>query len=177
MKFSPILIVGGEPNSIFFEIFLKAISSKKFKSPIIIIGSKKLFELQMKKLGFNRRLNTLNINDLGKIKLNNKLINLIDVHYNTKKPFEKISKKSNKYIENSFKIAFKILNSGITKKFINGPVSKKHFLGSKFLGITEYISKKFLIKKNAMLIYNKELSVCPITTHLPHVTNQIKQKI
>ena len=178
MKFSPILIVGGEPNSIFFEIFLKAISSKKFKSPIIIIGSKKLFELQMKKLGFNRRLNTLNINDLGKIKLNNKLINLIDVHYNTKKPFEKISKKSNKYIENCFKIAFKILNSGITKKFINGPVSKKHFLGSKFLGITEYISKKFLIKKNAMLIYNKELSVCPITTHLPlkRVTNQIKQK-
>jgi 4-hydroxythreonine-4-phosphate dehydrogenase len=93
MKFSPILVVAGEPNSIFFEIFLKAISLKKFKSPIIIIGSKKLFELQMNKLGFKRKFNTLNIKDLGRIKLNNKFINLIDVHYNTKTPFEKISKK------------------------------------------------------------------------------------
>jgi len=178
MKFSPILIVGGEPNSIFFEIFLKALSSKKFKSPIILIGSRKLFELQMNKFGFKRKFKTLNINDLERKKLTNKLINLIDVHYNTKAPFEKISKKSNKYIENSFKIAFKILKSGITKKFINGPISKKHFLGNKFLGITEYISKKFFIKKNAMLIYNKELSVCPITTHLPlkRVANHIKQK-
>ncbi len=178
MKFSPIIIVAGEPNSIFFEIFLKSISSKKFKSPIIIIGSKKLFKLQMNKLGFNKRFNILNLDDLGKIKLNNKFINLIDVNYNTSVPFEKISKKSNKYIENCFKTAFKILKSGITKKFINGPISKKNFLGNKYLGITEYISKKFLVKKNAMLIYNKELSVCPITTHLPlkQVPKQIKQK-
>ena len=72
MKFSPILIVAGEPNSIFFEIFLKAISTNKFKSPIILIGSRKLFNLQMNKLGFNKRFNILNINDLGKIKLDNK---------------------------------------------------------------------------------------------------------
>ena len=178
MKFSPILIVAGEPNSIFFEIFLKTISSKRFNSPIIIIGSKKLFKLQMKKLRFKKKFNIINENDLGRIKLNNKFINLIDVYYNTNVAFEKISKKSNKYIENSFKIAFKILKKGITNKFINGPVSKKNFLGNEFLGITEYISKKFLIRKNAMLIYNEELSVCPITTHLPlkQVPNQIKQK-
>jgi 4-hydroxythreonine-4-phosphate dehydrogenase len=178
MKFSPILIVAGEPNSIFFEIFLKAISTNRFKSPIILIGSRKLFNLQMNKLGFNKRFNILNINDLGKIKLDNKFINLIDTNYNTKVAFEKISKKSNIYIENSFKIAFKILKSGITKKFINGPISKKNFLGNNFLGITEYISNKFLVKKSAMLIYNKELSVCPVTTHLPikQVSSQIKQK-
>ena len=40
-------------------------------------------------------------------------------------------------------------------------------MNKKFLGITEYIAKRFKIKKVAMLIYNKELSVCPITTHLP----------
>ena len=178
MKFSPILIVAGEPNSIFFEIFLKAISTNRFKSPIILIGSRKLFNLQMNKLGFNKKFNILNINDLGKIKLDNKFINLIDIDYNTNVAFEKISKKSNIYIENSFKIAFKILKSGITKKFINGPISKKNFLGNNFLGITEYISKKFLVKKSAMLIYNKELSVCPVTTHLPikQVSSQIKQK-
>ena len=56
MKFSPILIVAGEPNSIFFEIFLKTISSKRFNSPIIIIGSKKLFKLQMKKLRFKKKI-------------------------------------------------------------------------------------------------------------------------
>ena len=50
---------------------------------------------------------------------------------------------------------------------INGPINKNDFLEKKFLGITEYISKKFNQKKFAMLIYNKKLSVCPITTHLP----------
>ena len=44
--------------------------------------------------------------------------------------------------------------------------NKSSFLNKKFLGITEYISYKFNVKKNAMLIYNKELSVCPITTHI-----------
>ena len=120
----------------------------------------------MNKLGFNKKFNILNTNNLGRMTLDNNFINLIDINYNTNIAFEKISKKSNIYIENCFKIAFKILKSGITNKFINGPISKKNFLGNNFLGITEYISKKFLIKKSAMLIYNKELSVCPITTHL-----------
>ena len=35
------------------------------------------------------------------------------------------------------------------------------------MGITEYISEIFGEKKTCMLIYNKELSVCPVTTHLP----------
>ena len=58
---------------------------------------------------------------------------------------------------------------------INGPISKKNFLGKKFLGITEYLTKEFSSKKNAMLIYNKKLSVCPITTHLP--LNLVSKKI
>ena len=33
--------------------------------------------------------------------------------------------------------------------------------------MTEYIAKNFKSKKIAMLIYNQNLSVCPITTHLP----------
>ena len=46
--------------------------------------------------------------------------------------------------------------------------------------MTEYISKQFKVKNQAMLIYNKKLSVCPVTTHLPikSVSNQIsKDKI
>jgi 4-hydroxythreonine-4-phosphate dehydrogenase len=50
---------------------------------------------------------------------------------------------------------------------INGPVSKKHFLKKKFPGITEYLaSKTGCSGKEVMLIYNNNLSVSPITTHL-----------
>ena len=34
MNFKPIVIVAGEPNSIFFEIFLKTINKNTFKSPL-----------------------------------------------------------------------------------------------------------------------------------------------
>ena len=111
---------------------------------------------------------------LNIMKLNNKSINLINVDYNQKNGFEKITK-SNKFIEKSFRIAFKILNEGKTNKFINGPISKKIFLNKNHLGMTEYISKKFEIKETAMLIYNKNLSVCPLTTHLP--VKQISKNI
>ena len=56
MKNKPILIVAGEPNSIFSEIFLKSISYKKFKSPLILIMSLNLFEKQMKFLNYQKKL-------------------------------------------------------------------------------------------------------------------------
>ena len=178
MKFSPILVVAGEPNSIFLEIFFKTIKLKRFKSPIILIASKKILKLQMIKLKFKIKIRDLNIDKLNYSKLDNKYINLIDVSYNSNKPFEKISRKSNQYIKESFEVAFKLLKKGVSKKIINGPISKKSFLNKKFLGITEYLSDSFAIKKKAMLIFNEELSVCPITTHLPlkKVANKINKK-
>jgi len=167
MSNSPILIVAGEPNSIFLEIFFKVISKNKIKSPIILITSKKLLTMQMKVLKFHKEIKILNPLKLNKYKLNNRTINLIDIKYSQKKAFEKISKKSNKFIENCFNLAFKIIKKNKISKFVNGPISKKSFLNKKFLGITEYISKHFKVKKSCMLIYNKDLSVCPITTHLP----------
>ena len=167
MNFSPILIVSGEPNSVFLELFFKIISQNIIKSPIILISSKKLLNLQMKKLGFNYRIKLLSASKLNFYKLDNKTINLIDVKYNQDKAFEKISSKSNIFIKNSFELAFKIIKKYNIVKFINGPISKKYFLKKEFLGITEYISEKFLTKKTCMLIFNKRLSVCPITTHLP----------
>ena len=47
MNYKPIIIVAGEPNSIFFELFFKVIK-KKIKSPIILIASKKLITKQAK---------------------------------------------------------------------------------------------------------------------------------
>ena len=166
MNYKPIIIVAGEPNSIFLEIFFKSFKKKKFKSPIIIICSYKLFLLQMKKLNFNFKVNILGRN-LSKLSLKKNRINLMNVNYKTEKAFEKITSKSNKYIENCFILGIKLLKSGLSNKLINGPVSKKHFLKNKYFGITEYLAKKTKCKKFAMLIYNNELSVVPITTHLP----------
>jgi 4-hydroxythreonine-4-phosphate dehydrogenase len=167
MNFNPILIVSGEPNSVFIELFLKVLTNNKIKSPIILISSKKLLSLQMKKLGFKNKIRLINASKLNNYKLDNKTINLIDVKYKTDKAFEKISSKSNMFIKNSFELAFKIIKKYNIIKFINGPISKKYFLKKEFLGITEYISEKFSTKKTCMLIFNKNLSVCPITTHLP----------
>ena len=167
MVYKPILIVAGEPNSIFSEIFFKSIRYKKYKSPIIIIASKKLIELQMRKLKVNKKIRQIDFLDIEKYNFDNKKINLIDVNFDQKKPFKRISNKSNTYIEKSFEIAIQILKKKITNKFINGPISKKFFLKKKFLGITEYLAFKTKTKNFAMLIYNKELSVCPLTTHLP----------
>ena len=179
MNYSPILIVSGEPNSVFLELFFKVLKKDKIKSPIILISSKKLLTLQMQKLEFKKKIKLLQVSKLKSYKLDNKAINLIDVKYNPVKAFEKISKKSNIFIKNSFDLAFQIIKKNNIHKFINGPISKKQFLKNKFLGITEYISEKFQAKNTCMLIYNETLSVCPITTHLPLklVSKKINKKI
>ena len=179
MNFSPILIVSGEPNSVFLELFLKVLDQNKIKSPIILISSRKLLDLQMKQLGYKIKIKILEPTKLKFYKLDNNTINLIDVNYNPKKAFEKISIKSNTFIKNSFELAFEIIKKNNFHKFINGPISKKYFLKKKYLGITEYVSNKFLTKNSCMLIYNKKLAVCPITTHLPLklVSKKINKKI
>ena len=168
MNYKPIILVGGEPNGVFLEIFFKSLKMHKFNSPLIIIASKKLLQEQMKKLGFFFEVNVIDKNFDKFQQLNNKKINLINIEYKFNRCFEKISSKSNNYIKESFDVALKIIIKNKFSKLINGPISKKHFLKGKILGITEYLAKKTKRKNNvAMLIYNKELSVSPITTHLP----------
>ena len=165
MNYKPIIIVAGEPNSIFFELFFKVVK-KKIKSPIIIIASKKLIIKQAKIL--KKRIDFSVTNEFEIVKKSKlKKINLIDVDFKQSSGFSKISDKSNQYIENCFDIAIKLLKKNISNKFINGPVSKKNFLKKRFNGITEYLAHKTNTKKFAMIIYNKDLSVCPLTTHLP----------
>ena len=179
MNREPIIIVAGEPNSVFFEIFFKSIKAHLYKSPLIVVASEKLLQMQMKKLGYIFKINTINKNFIQFNKLNNKKINLINIEYKFNNCFEKISDKSNNYIKKSFDIALNIIHQNNFSKFINGPISKKYFLKGKILGITEYLAKK--TKRNnevAMLIFNKKLSVCPLTTHLPlkDVHKKITQK-
>jgi 4-hydroxythreonine-4-phosphate dehydrogenase len=166
VNYKPIIIVPGEPNSVFFELFFKVIK-KKIKSPIILIASEKLIKKQAKILKEKINFSITEESSIIKKKNNLNKINLIDVNFNQKTGFSKITTKSNHYITNCFDVAIKLLKNNVTNKLLNGPISKKTFLKKKFNGITEYLANKTNTKKFAMIIYNKDLSVCPLTTHLP----------
>ena len=69
MTNKPILIVLGEPHSIFSETLFKLYKSKiykKLKKPIVLIGSKKLLIEQMLKLKF--KIQSENSNSKSKLK-------------------------------------------------------------------------------------------------------------
>jgi len=166
VNYKPIIIVAGEPNSVFFELFFKVIK-KKIKSPIILIASKKIIIKQAKILKQKISFNITNESEIIKKRNSLKKINLIDIDFEQISGFDKISSKSNQYIVSCFNVAIKLLKNNVSNKFINGPISKKTFLKKKYNGITEYLAKKTNTKKFAMIIYNSKLSVCPLTTHLP----------
>ena len=127
MTINKIIIILGEPNSVFLEILFKFFKSNKFsyfKNKIVLIGSYDLSLNQMKKLNYNFKLNIIKkIDESEKNK-----INIINVDYDFKKGFSKISNKSNSYISKCFNIGLKIIKKNKNIVLINGPISKKHFL-------------------------------------------------
>ena len=172
-----IAIIAGEPNSISSEIIFKTWKSrKKCKlKPFFIIGSIKLLEQQSKKLKYNIKIKK--IDQYFNLKnLETNLLPVYDVKYEQKKPFEKVSKKSNSYIFKSFDVALKLLQIKKISGLINCPVSKETLFGNKNQGITEFISKKAKVNGNeVMLIFNKSLAVSPVTTHIP--LNNVSKKL
>ena len=174
-----IAIIAGEPNSISSEIIFKSwkLRNQFIHKPFFVIGSIKLLNLKKKKLKYKIKLKKIDdrfkINDLKGGELP-----VYDIEYIQKKPFEKISNKSNKYIFKCFDVAIKFVKDKKILGFINCPVSKEHLFKNKYQGITEFLSRKTGQKDNeVMLIYNKELSVCPVTTHIPlgQVSKNISQ--
>jgi len=146
VNYKPIIIVAGEPNSIFFELFFKVIK-KKIKSPIILIGSKKLIINQAKILKTKINLNITNELEVIQKKNRLKKINLIDINFNQFSGFEKITEKSNDYINSCFDIAIKLLKNKVSNKFVNGPISKKTFLKKNSMELLNILHTK-LIQKN-----------------------------
>ena len=165
MNIKYIVIVLGEPFGTFSEIIGKYFKDKISKEhKIIIVGNYDLLYGQLKILNYKLKLNK--IGDLNEAKLN--FLNVYNINYKFKKFFIKNSASANKYINSCFNVSLKIISKIPGEAvLINGPVSKKTFLRKKFLGITEFLSKKTHSKNEVMLIYNKKLSVSPITTHLP----------
>ena len=86
-----IVIVAGEPYSIFLEILFKSIKLKKIKKPFILICSKKLLISQMKKLNYNFKINLINKHEIRNMKLLKNYINVLDVKFYFKKTFDKIT--------------------------------------------------------------------------------------
>jgi len=165
----PILIIPGEKKSIFFEIFFKSIKSLTFVSPLILIYDKRKVHQESIRYNFKKKIEVINKNEIFEKKLFKKKIYLIDIEY----------RNSVNYTQNCFDVAFKLIRNGLSYKLINGPINKSKTLKKKYLGITEYVAKNFKQRKFAMLIYNKKLSVCPVTTHLPlkYVSNKITKKL
>ena len=181
MKNKPVIVVCGEPFSIFSEILFKLYKKqffKKYKFPIILIGSEKLIYQHAKKFKINLNINTIYKNDLSEKKILKK-INIINVDFKFKNKFDIISKKLKNYIKECFNIALDIMKKKQGHALINGPISKKAFLDYTYPGVTEYLSNKTNSKgKEIMLIYNENLSVSPTTTHIPinKVTSNLSYK-
>ena len=181
MNFKPLIIVLGEPYSVFPEIFFKLFKDfikKRIKTPLIVIGSSALLLKQIKYFNYSFKLNIINEDQIYEVK-NNKKINLININFKSRKIFDKNSKHSVDYIEKSFFTALKILKQKKSIGLINGPISKSKFLNKKFNGITEYLSHHTNSPNVAMIIFNKKLSVSPLTTHLPikNVAKKISKKL
>ena len=171
MKNKSIVIICGDPESTFNEILIKTLKNKiykKSKFPLIIVCSEKIFENELKKLktkiNFQKYENQIN--------LRKNKIYIIDIPL--KKGNLSLIKK-NEYIKKSFDVGLNLLKKNNLLALINGPISKTTFLKGKYKGITEYLAFKTGSLNEVMLIFNKELSVSPMTTHIP--INKVSQKI
>mgnify|MGYP001434604117 FL=1 len=166
-------IVLGEPNSINSEILAKSNASK---SSSIIIGSYELLKSQLKILKIKRKIRK--IKKTEDIKKNDEVINVLDIPLKFKKPFNVSLKESSKYVKKCLLVSHSLCLQKKIKGIINCPINKKNLFKNKNQGVTEFLAKKNKVfNSEVMVIYNKNLSVVPITTHikLKNVSKFIKK--
>ncbi len=171
-------IVAGDPKSINSEIIAKAWKKKNlFKNTnIFLIGNFNLLKKQLKILKIKIKLRKIN-----KVQGKNfkKELLIYDVPLKFNKPFEIPKKIKASYVINSFNLAIKLAKEKKILGFINCSINKNEVFKNKNFGVTEFLAKKLgVLGKEVMLIYNKELSVSPITTHikLKKVSKSISKK-
>ncbi len=171
-----ILIFGGDPKSINTEIIFKCwkMLNKSIKKKIYIIANTELLIKQFKKLKY--KIIIERINNLNYKKKNNDSLKILDVDLKFKNPFIIDKKDASKYINNSLNLAHNLALRKDVLGIINCPIDKNLLKHSK-LGVTELLAHKCGISKDkvVMLIFNKKLAVCPLTTHIDH--KEVSKKI
>ncbi len=155
-------IILGEPNSINSELLAK---SKAYKSKVVVIGSYDLLKSQLKILKINRKLRK--ITKPEDVKKLNKTLNVLDVPLKFKNAFSVDPIESSAYVKKSLIIGHKLCLQKRIAGMINCSINKKNIFKNKNLGITEFLAQKNNVyKSEVMIIYNKKLSVVPLTTHI-----------
>ena len=174
-----IILVFGDPNSINSEIIFKSWNklSGPIKKRIYLVGSFDLILSQFKKL--NYKINCILVKDIYE-KQNSKYLKIINIDIKFKKPFLTSKKESSKFIKKCLTFAHKLALDKNVVGLINCAVNK-NLLSSENIGVTEFLSRKSKVKKDTeiMMIYNKKLSVVPITTHinLKKVSSKISKSL
>jgi 4-hydroxythreonine-4-phosphate dehydrogenase len=159
-------IILGEPYSINTEIIAKSYkkANNNIKKKIFIIGNYSLFKNQLTRLKI--KIPIKKIKSLDENSASNEL-RVLDVPLNFKNNYTIKDNDISKYIKNCFNLAHKLAIKKKIHGFINCPIDKKKTFRSQNIGVTEYLAKKDKLKnKEVMMIYNKKLSVVPITTHI-----------
>ncbi len=175
-----IIVVVGDPRSINSEIIFKSWKTlnKKIKKQIYFVANYDLIKTQFQKLKFNQKIKSVNKFDL---KENDGDFKIINVPLNFKNPFDISKKEVSKYIKNSFNLAHILAKQKNVKGLINCPIDKNYISKSRVIGITELLANKCQIndQSEVMMIYNKKLSVVPITTHIniSNISNKISTKL
>ena len=161
-----IILVFGDPNSINSEIIFKTWKkiSTSLKKKIYIIGNFELIERQFKKLNYS--LDCVLVKNIYE-KQNNKNLKIININLNFSNPFLVKKKESSQFIKKSLTLAHKLALDKNVIGIINCAIDKQ-LLSKKNIGVTEFLANKCKLRKNyeVMMIYNKKMSVVPITTHI-----------
>tara|TARA_B100001093_G_scaffold516366_1_gene594973 strand:- start:735 stop:1694 length:960 start_codon:yes stop_codon:yes gene_type:complete len=160
-----ILLISGEPNSINSEIIYKSLKkiNNKFKERIFLITNYELIKKQFNLLKYNEKL--FKVKSLIE-NTKKRGLKIIDVDLKFNNPFKVSEKESSKFIINSLNYAHKFALRNDVIGLINCPINKRALNKNEF-GVTEYLARKSNVNLNSevMLIINKKLAVCPITTH------------
>ena len=174
-----ILLVGGEPNSINSEIIYKSLKKKssKFKERIYLISNYELIKKQFALLKFREKL--IKVKNPYEI-IKTKGLKIIDIDLKFNDPFKVSEKETSKFVIDSLNYAHKYSLSKEVIGLINCPINKRALNKNEF-GVTEYLARKCKVNINSeiMLIINKKLTVCPLTTHqnIKNVSKKITSNI
>ena len=162
-----ILIIAGDPNSINSEIIFK--SWKKLtpavRKKIVLVGNYKLIFDQFRRLQI--KINLKKLTNIDEKNYFNSL-NIIDIPLTYKNCFNVSVKASSMYVIKCLNLAHQLSYKKKFIGFINCPINKNLIKKKGIHGVTEYIAKKSKIYNSSevMMLYNKVLSVVPITTHI-----------